>query len=118
MGEVLAFVGLGVVLVALVWGKSLASVTNLTTFTQSSIAPMLPAGVTPTALGIAPDLIVSVQTSKLLRYGIDPVVGAAFPVTDMSWRTLRVQPLTDGAQIAMSFQLNPELAQVAAALKG
>lgn len=113
MGEVLAFIGLGAILAYLAWQKGL--LVKQTTLVQSSTSAMLPAGMTPTALGIAPEL----QTvTEYVQYGVDPQYAMAFPVNAASFGKLRVQILSDPVLIAMSVQLNPEAARWAAARKG
>jgi len=110
MGEALAAVGICAMVIYLLWGKvSKETVTEVVTSAQIGFIKADDAS----ALGVAPELVVS-QMVSLLKYGIDPVIKAAFPVDEVITLRMRVIPLTDRNLVAWSVKLNPELARVAA----
>ena len=110
MGEALAAVGIGAMVIYLLWGKvSKETITEVVTTSQIGFINAEDAS----ALGVAPELMVG-QMVALLKYGIDPVTKAAFPVDEVITLRMRVMALTDKNLIAWSIKLNPELARVAA----
>jgi len=109
MGEALAAVGICAIAIYMLWGKvSKETVTEVISTSQIAFINADDAS----ALGVAPELIVA-QMVNLLKYGIDPVLKAAFPVDKVTCVSMRVVPLTDRNLVAWSMTLNPELARVA-----